>query len=109
MSTIGERIKTARVSAGITQTELASKIGVKYSAIHKYEAGLVVNLKRGTIDSLAQALNVKPSYLLCIDDDEKPAIGNDSGLTDEEKRFLEKFRAASEDKRQAAEYVLGLK
>jgi len=39
-----------------------------------------------------------------------PATVSDSeGLTDDEKRILEKFRAASEDKRLAAEYVLGLK
>lgn len=39
---------------------------------------------------------------------EKLAADSDE-LTDEEKRFLQKFRAASQDKRQAAEYVLGLK
>lgn len=53
----------------MTQTELAEKVGVQFAAIHKYESGLVVNLKRETINKLAAALNVKPSYLLCIDDD----------------------------------------
>lgn len=37
-----------------------------------------------------------------------PAVSSE-GLTEDEKRILEKFRAASEDKRLAAEYVLGLK
>lgn len=37
-----------------------------------------------------------------------PAVSS-KGLTEDEKRILEKFRAASEDKRLAAEYVLGLK
>ena len=78
METTGTRIKAARIAAGLTQAELADKVGVKYSAIHKYEAGLVVNLKRDTIARLASALNVNPSYLLCIDE-ETPAIESDDG------------------------------
>ena len=68
--TTGERIKQARLAAGLTQNELADKIGVKFSAIHKYEAGIVVNLKRETISALAAALDVKPSWLMCMDDTE---------------------------------------
>lgn len=67
--TTGERIKAARIAAGMTQTELAEKVGVKFSAIHKYETGLVVNLKRDTIGKLAKALCVNPSYLLCLDEE----------------------------------------
>lgn len=66
--TTGDRIKEARIRAGMTQKELAEKIGVKFSAIHKYEAGIVVNLKRETIALLASALNVSPSWLMCLDD-----------------------------------------
>lgn len=68
MSTTGDRIKAARKAKGLTQRELADKVGVKYSAIHKYEAGLIVNLKRDIIAKLAEALEVKPSYLLGLDD-----------------------------------------
>ena len=70
METTGQRIKAARIAAGMTQQELADKVGVKYAAIHKYEAGLVVNLKRDTIAKLASALGVQPTYLLCIEDEE---------------------------------------
>lgn len=37
MST-GERIRMARLQARMTQKELADKIGVKFSAVHKYES-----------------------------------------------------------------------
>lgn len=67
--TTGERIKQARKAAGMTQTELADKIGVKFAAIHKYENGLIVNLKRETIAALAAALNVSPAWLMCMDDE----------------------------------------
>ena len=69
MATTGERIKSARKACGMTQAELAEKIGVKFSAIHKYENGLVVNLKRDTIAALAKALDVSPAWLMCMDDD----------------------------------------
>ena len=69
MDTTGNRIKNARLAAKMTQGELASKVGVKHAAIYKYENGLVVNLKRETIEKLANALRVRPSYLLCIDDE----------------------------------------
>ena len=66
--TTGDRIKQARKAAGLTQTELANKIGVKFSTIHKYESGMIVNLKRETIAALADALDVKPSWLMCMDE-----------------------------------------
>ena len=80
MDTTGKRIKRARKAIGYTQTELAEKIGVKCAAIHKYENGLVVNLKRDTIDLLASALNVKPSYLLCIDEEQPTTTKGDELL-----------------------------
>lgn len=65
----GERIRQARIRAGLTQKELANKVGVQFSAIHKYESGMIRNLKRETIAALAEALDVKPSWLMCLDDE----------------------------------------
>lgn len=64
----GTRIKQARLAAGLTQKELADKVGVKFSAIHKYESGMVVNLKRETVTALARALDVTESWLLCLEE-----------------------------------------
>ena len=80
--TTGEKIKQARIAAGLTQSELAEKIGVKFSAIHKYENGIVVNLKRETIAKLASALNVKPSYLIGMDDIEETVSQSKQQLLD---------------------------
>ncbi len=75
MNNTGSRIRDARIKAGLTQAELGDSIGVGFSAIHKYENGLVVNLKRDTIAALADALDVSPAYLMCLDnqDDISPA------------------------------------
>jgi transcriptional regulator with XRE-family HTH domain len=57
-----------RNKAGLSQEELGAKIGVKKAAIHKYETGLVVNLKRSILAKLAEALDSTPAYLLGLDD-----------------------------------------
>lgn len=90
MATTGERIRDARKARGMTQKELAEKVGVKFSAIHKYETGLIVNLKRETISALAKALDVSPSWLMCIDD--KTAAQEDDGLNE----YLEMLRTRPE-------------
>lgn len=109
MSTTGERIKAARIAAGLTQEELGKRVGVKNAAIHKYESGLIVNLKRDTIEKLADVLEVRPTYLMCIDEESPATVSGSEGLTEEERRLLEKFRSASEDARSLAEKVLDLK
>ena len=76
MATTGERIREARLRAGLTQTELADKVGLKFSAICKYEKGRVVNLRRETILALAEALNVRPSYLMCADEEDLASAAN---------------------------------
>lgn len=62
--TIGEKVKRLRKEKGITQEELGAAIGVKKAAINKYETGVVVNLKKSTIASLARALDVNPVWLM---------------------------------------------
>ncbi len=92
METTGSRIKDARKALGMTQAELAEKVGVKYSAIHKYEAGIIVNLKRETISALAHALNVSPAWLMCMDDDkEKETVLTNNFLSPDERKLLSIF------------------
>ena len=66
----GTKIKALRASAGMTQEELGKLLGVKRAAINKYETGIIVNLKRSTIEKLCKIFNVTPQFLL--DDDYIP-------------------------------------
>lgn len=59
-----EKIKMLRKDKGLSQTELGNMIGVQKSAISKYEKGIVVNIKKDTLDKLAEALEVSPAELL---------------------------------------------
>ena len=64
---MGKRIKELRLKKGITQEELGKIIGVQKSAILKYESGMVENMKRSSIKTLAEFFGVKPSYLMGLD------------------------------------------
>ena len=64
MSTLGENIRRAREKAGITQDELAQKLGYKTrSSIAKIENG-TNDIPQSKIVSIANALNTTPSELM---------------------------------------------
>ncbi len=72
MNDMPNRIKERRIAMGLTQEELAEKLGLQKSAIAKYENGRVENIKRSIIQNMAIILHCKPSYLLAFE--EEPII-----------------------------------
>lgn len=66
--TTGQRIKAARKTAGITQAELASRIGVPFQSISQWERDKR-NPKMSTLRLIANALSI-PVYELAGNDDE---------------------------------------
>ena len=61
--TIGERIKQRRIELGMTQDELAQKIGYKSrSSVNKLESARVLPSRK--IEKMADALECTPSYLM---------------------------------------------
>lgn len=70
--TVGERIKKARKEKGITQTELAERLGYKSrSSINKIEVE-GRDIPRSMVVRFAQALGVTPSYLMGWEDESEP-------------------------------------
>lgn len=70
--TIGEKIKAERIKKGLTQDELARKLGYKSrTSINKIETG-ARDIPRSQIKQIAEILGVSPITLLGLDD-EKPA------------------------------------
>ena len=61
---IGQMIKSARIEKGYTQEELAELVGVKKSAVAKWENGRVSEIKRSNLNKLSKALNINPNSLL---------------------------------------------
>ena len=62
--TIGERIKERRIQLGMSQEELAHKLGYKSrSSINKIELG-GQNLTQKKIKAIAEALETTPEYIM---------------------------------------------
>jgi repressor LexA len=61
--TVGERIIYLRDANGISQIELAKKIGVSKQNLYKYEKGIITNIPADKLEAIAKALNTTPSYL----------------------------------------------
>lgn len=70
---MSDRIKSRRLQMGLTQEELATKLGLQKSAIAKYENGRVENIKRSIIQQMADVLECSPAYLMGWDDQEDKA------------------------------------
>lgn len=62
--TIGKRIKARREELGMTQAELAKKIGTTYQAISKYENDIIGTIPTKKLKQIADALDCNPVYLL---------------------------------------------
>ena len=82
-----ERIKELRENLGLSQQELAERVGYKTaSAVNKIELGLR-DLNQSKIFAFANALNVSPGYLMGDDD---------TNADDELTEYLEELRNRSE-------------
>lgn len=73
---LGERIRTLRRDAKLTQEDLARKVGTTKQNIYKYEKGIITNLPIDRLEALASALDTSPAQLMGWDDpDDSPYAG----------------------------------
>ena len=61
---VGDNIKNTRIKQGITQEELANKIGTTKQTIYKYENGIVTNIPLSKLEVIADALGVTTAHLM---------------------------------------------
>ena len=62
--TLGDRVKQKREEMGLSQEELAEKMGYKSkTSIHKIEQG-ITDLPLSKVEELSKVLNVTTSYLM---------------------------------------------
>lgn len=84
---VGSRIRIARLSAGLSQDELAKKVGYSNrSAISKLEAG-VTTLDLKYVDLLASALDVTVSWIIGYESEPVTPVG----VTADELIIIEKY------------------
>lgn len=103
MDNVGKNIADARKALGITQEELASRVGYKTkSAINKIELG-IRDLPQKKISVFAEALGVTPGYLMGWED-EKPT--ENDGLTANKQALMAFAQSLSEEQAALALRVL---
>lgn len=95
---VGENIRKCRKKQGLTQKELAEKLGVSYTVISQYERGIRYP-KLETIKKIVDALNIPIKDI--IDDD---MLEIEKELSDERKVF----HAVGKHFSESAEYALCL-
>lgn len=111
---LGQRIKQKRKELGLSQEELANRLGLKSkSTICKIERG-DDNLTTSSIRQYADALNCTPSYLMGWENPEQQIReayykgGIRRTITDREVDLIILYRAASRDTQTAIDKILGL-
>jgi len=67
METIGQRIKSARQSLGMTRIELAEKLNVAERTVRGWEEGAREPNGFDMLCNIARALKCDPNYLLGFD------------------------------------------
>ena len=93
---IGDIIKDLRLNKGLTQKEVADKIGISRSVLSQYESNLV-DPTANVVGRLATFFEVSAGYLLGIEDDfgVMTAAPMGESLTTAERELLADFRRLS--------------
>ena len=61
---MAQKIKELREKHHLTLEQVASAVGVGKSTVRKWETGMIANMRRDKIASLAEALHTTPEYLM---------------------------------------------
>lgn len=101
--TLGERIKKRRTELGLSQTELAEKMGLKSKVSISNAEHDKDDMTTTRIRKYAEALGVTPSYLMW--GDSEPAVDY-SILTHDEEILIERYRKSDEITRESVNRLL---
>lgn len=97
MSTVGENILLMRKQLGMTQEELAKKMGYKSkSTINKIELG-INDIPQSKIAKFAEVLCTTPAHLMGWKEEEQKSPSEDIQLTEGEKILIDLFRRIPEE------------
>ena len=107
-----ERLKKLRKEAGLTQVDVAEKLGISQPAYASWERGVKKPTQENLV-KIAQVLNVSVDYLVGNSEEKSDELDNiellfrmnSKGLTDEEKKVFQKeLIEFMEERKKAFEY-----
>ncbi len=99
---VGAMLRTRRRLLGLTQQELAEKVGITYQQAHKYETG-INRISVGRLYALAEALAVEPAYFF-----QGLGTGEPQPLAPRQRQMLELTRSFAALSRRQQEALTGL-
>lgn len=101
---IKDIIRQRREELSLTYEQLGNLIGVGKSTVRKWETGMIENMRRDNIVSLAKALNISPAILMGWEDYDLKEKNNFT-LSKEENILLETFTTLDiNDKNKVIDY-----
>ncbi len=98
---LGEKLRGARKRAGLTQRQLANKIGAKHNSVSNWEKGLN-NPNPEMIGELCAILNITPNDLL-IGAELESVLRSKDGLSPDEATLVRRYRRLDEMARGAVD------
>ena len=102
---MGERIKTMRMSRGMTQLDLANALHCGQSTVAMWESG-AREPNFATIDYMSDIFNVPPYAIMYSEAEIEEQLNGQSNLTLDERRLLAAYRAAEPSFQKAAIQLL---
>jgi len=92
--TLADRIKAARIGAGLSQLALAQKCGIAGPSLHNLESGRSKSMRQATLLRMAKAVGQSPEWLAFGTGEatENPQLPQSSSF---EQDFLADFRKLS--------------
>jgi len=90
---IGDLIRLARKTAGLSQMKLAERVGISYQQIQKYEKG-ISEISIARLSQIADALNTRLGNFIANDEKTmvSESISRYGAVRDDEIEFLRLFR-----------------
>lgn len=101
-ATFGDRVAGAREHAGMTQSQLARRLGIKKATMLAWEEDLS-EPRANKLSMMAGLLNVSIMWLLTGEGDGMPAPPDETGSTPDFSEILAELRAIRTDMRANAE------
>lgn len=96
MVLIAERIKTLRENCNLSQTQLATKLGITRASVNAWEMGISIPSTQYIVE-LSRIFKVSTDYLLCVSN--KNALDVD-GLTEDDISIVYQLISHLRDKNQ---------
>ena len=88
---IGRRIKMQRLARGLSQTDVASRLGITFQQIQKYERG-VNRVGAGRLQEMANLLGVTPAFF--FEDGPRLKPGNSGEALETTELLADKYNLA---------------